>query len=547
MLAGAPGAAAAKPRELAADLVIVGGGLGACAAALAALRVGRTVILTEPTDWIGGQLTAQAVPPDEHPWIEQFGASASYRSLRQGIRAYYRRHYPLTAEARETGYFNPGNGGVSRLCHEPRVALAVLAGMLAQHTSSGRLLIMLDHEPVRAEVERDRVSAVVVRDSKTGQERTLVASYFLDATELGELLPLAGVEFVTGAEAQARTAEPHAPLEPRPDNQQAITCCFAVEYLDGQDHTIDRPAEYAFWRGFVPALNPPWPGRLLDLSYSNPVTLKPVNRGFDPRGPGSGLWLYRRIADPRNFEPGLYRGSFGVTLVNWPQNDYWLGPLVGPAITGEDAQRHIARAKQLSLSLLYWLQTECPRPDGKIGWKGLKLRPDLVGTSDGLAKAPYIRESRRIEAELTVVEQHVGTEARRKDSKTADVQAEAFADSVGLGSYRIDLHPSTGNDNYIDISSLPFQIPLGALVPRRVENMLPACKNIGTTHITSGCYRLHPVEWAIGEAAGALAAFCLEKKESPRAVRNTHRLLALFQARLRSQGVELEWPKVTPR
>src|ERR1700692_2696403 len=82
-----------KGRETAAELVIVGGGLGGCAAALAALRNGRTVVLTEPTDGSGGQLTAQAVPPDEHPWIEQFGANASYQALRQGIRGYYRRHY----------------------------------------------------------------------------------------------------------------------------------------------------------------------------------------------------------------------------------------------------------------------------------------------------------------------------------------------------------------------------------------------------------------------------------------------------------------------
>ena len=88
-----------KRREIAADVVIVGGGLGGCAAALAALRNGRTVVMTEPTDWIGGQLTQQAVPPDEHPWIEQFGGNASYFALRAGIRDYYRRHYPLTAEA----------------------------------------------------------------------------------------------------------------------------------------------------------------------------------------------------------------------------------------------------------------------------------------------------------------------------------------------------------------------------------------------------------------------------------------------------------------
>ena len=94
--------------ELAADIVIVGGGLGGCAAALAALRAGRTVILTEPTDWVGGQLTSQAVPPDEHPWIEQFGSNSSYRVVREGIREYYRRHYRMTPEARREPPSQPG-------------------------------------------------------------------------------------------------------------------------------------------------------------------------------------------------------------------------------------------------------------------------------------------------------------------------------------------------------------------------------------------------------------------------------------------------------
>jgi hypothetical protein len=534
-------------RELAADLVIVGGGLGGCAAALAALRQGLTVVLTETTDWIGGQLTAQAVPPDEHPWIEQFGRNASYQALRMGIRDYYRRHYPLTAEAFADPLLNPGRGGVSRLCHEPRVALAVLTAMFAPHASGGRLLVLLEHEPIRSEVQGDRVRAVVVRDRQVGTERTLIAPVFVDATELGDLLPLAGVEFVTGAEGQAQTGEPHAPPTPRPEVQQAITCCFAVDYLEGQDHTIERPAEYDFWRTYIPKLEPAWPGKLLDLTYADPITLKPVSRGFDPTGMGKGLWVYRRIIDPLNFRPGSYPGSSGVTLVNWPQNDYWLGPLVGPDVTPEQAVQHIARAKQLSLSLLYWLQTECPGRDGQTGWKGLRLRPDLVGTHDGLAKAPYIREARRIKAEFTVVEQHVGTEARRKQLGTDSVSAEPFYDSIGVGSYRIDLHPSTGGVNYVDISSLPFQIPLGALIPLRVENLLPACKNLGTTHITSGCYRLHPVEWSIGEAAGALAAFCRANRISPRAVRNTPKHLADFQAQLVAHGVEIAWPRLTPR
>ena len=88
--------------------------------------------------------------------------------------------------------------------------------------------------------------------------------------------------------------------------------------------------------------------------------------------------------------------------------------------------------------------------------------------------------------------------------------------------YRIDLHPSTGGDNYIDVGQLPVRDPARRAASRSaMENLLPAGKNIGTTHITNGCYRLHPVEWNIGEAAGALAAFCLDtRRTTPRAVRN---------------------------
>ncbi len=533
--------------EIHSDVVVIGGGTGGCAAALAALRHGRTVVMTEPTRWIGGQLTAQAVPPDEHPWIEQFGANASYRALRKAIRDIYRRDYPLTTQARNALFLNPGGGNVSRLCHEPAVALAALCAMLAPYASNGHLILLLEHEPTAADVVGDRVRSVTVAHRPSQHARTLVAPYFLDATELGDLLPLAGVEHVVGAESHDQTGEPHAPHQPGPLNQQAITACFAIEYIDGQDHVGDPPANYAFWRDYQPKLRPDWPGKLLDLTYTDPISKKPVSRGLDPRGAGAGLWVYRRIIDPRNFEPGSYPGSSGATLVNWPQNDYLLGPLVGPGITQETAANHLAQARQLSLSLLHWLQTECPRPDGKTGWKGLKLRNDLVGTDDGLAMAVYIRESRRIAAEFTITERHVGLEARRAELKKDEVTAAKFADSVGVGAYRIDLHPSTGGDNYIDIGSLPFQVPLGSLIPRRVENLLPACKNLGTTHISNGCYRLHPVEWAIGEAAGSLAAYCLATHQPPRAVHATPKRLAAFQSMLSSQGVELDWPKVGPR
>jgi hypothetical protein len=524
-----------------ADVAVIGGGTGGCAAALAALRSGLRVVLTEETDWVGGQLTSQGVPPDEHPWIESFGATQLYRAYRNSVRQFYRRHYPLTEEARARVHLNPGDGSVSRLTHEPRVSLAVLEAMLAPWISGGKLTLLLKHQPVAAATGGDRIRAVVVKSIESGAMRTVEAPYFIDATEQGDLLPLSKTEYVTGFESRSETGEPHAPSRAQPANIQAFTVCFAVDYRAGEDHIIDKPEEYSSWRDYVPRMTPPWSGRLLSWTMSHPITLQDRKMAFDPTGAPTGaatnLWTYRRIASRKNFTPGAYAGD--ISLVNWPQNDYWLGNL--HEVSEQEAARHLKHAKQLSLSLLYWMQTEAPRPDGGQGWPGLLLRGDIMGTEDGLAKYPYIRESRRIRAEFTVLEQHVGADARKQAA------AEVFPDSVGVGSYRIDLHPSSGGDNYIDISSLPFQIPMGALIPRRVDNLLAGAKNLGVTHITNGCYRLHPVEWNIGESAGALAAFAIEKRATPRAVRNTEKLRAEFQARLQAQGVEIGWPKITPR
>jgi hypothetical protein len=533
--------------EFTAEVVIIGGGTGGVSAALAAARSGKTVILTEETDWIGGQLTAQAVPPDEHPWIESFGCTRSYRQFRDGVRAHYRDHFPLTPEARANVRLNPGNGWVSRLCHEPRVALAVLEQMLAPYVSAGRVRVLLRTRAVSVDVAGDRIEAVGVDSALEGRV-SLSGAYFIDATELGDLLPLAKVEHVVGAESQKETGEPSAPEKADPMDQQAVTWCFAVDHVDGEDHVIPKPARWDFWSQYVPDLKPAWSGPLFSWDCPDPISLKSRRLPFDPtlRATGLNLWTYRRIVDAGQFVAGTYRG--GTTIVNWPQNDYWLAPLIGPGVTPEQQRERLLDARQVSLCLLYWMQTQAPRPDGGTGWKGLRLRPDVTGGPEGLAKSVYIRESRRIQAEFTVTENHVGTDARVTLTGKAkeEVMAETFPDSVGVGAYRIDLHPSTSGRNYVDLGSLPFQIPLGALIPRRIENLLAGCKNLGVTHLTNGCYRLHPVEWNIGEAAGAVAAFCLDRKESPRAVRANPKLVADFQQRLRNQGFELEWPRTRP-
>ncbi|SEG17367.1 FAD-dependent oxidoreductase [Parabacteroides chinchillae] len=538
-----PGIKDSLSNQLEADIIILGGGMGGCATALAACRNGLNVIMTEETDWIGGQASQQGVPPDEHPWIETHGAPATYREYRTRVMDYYKRNYPLTDEARNRKFLNPGDGSVSRICHEPKVTVAVLTEMLAPYMSNGKLIILTDYKVKKADVNGDNVKAVQVYNKKEGRTLTLIAPYFVDATECGDLLPLTGTEYVTGTESKAQTNELHASDKARPGNNQAFTVCFAMDYVPGANLVIDRPKNYDHWSNYVPNLTPAWSGKLLSLAYSDPRTLKPKTLGFQPEGEPTGdvlnLWNYRKIINRHNFTPGTYQGD--ITMVNWPQQDYMQGNLID--VSEDEFEKHVNAAKEMNRCFFYWLQTEAPRPDGGTGWAGLRLRGDVMGTEDGMAKYPYIREARRIKSEFTILEEHVGAENRvLVAGKTAGKKAADFYDSVGLGYYHIDLHPSNEGDNYIDFASLPYQIPLGALLPQRMNNLLPANKNIGTTHITNGCYREHPTEWGIGEAVGMLITYAKAKKVPPRAVRERKELLEDFQKWIRTQGLETHWP-----
>ncbi|EKJ73228.1 hypothetical protein FPSE_06652 [Fusarium pseudograminearum CS3096] len=537
-----------RPKSFSTDILVVGGGLGGVAAALGALRRGRRVLLTEEYEWLGGQLTSQAVPPDEHTWVEQFGVTRSYRALRDGVRQYYRDNYPLTEDARRRPQLNPGAGHVSKLCHEPRVAVAVIETMLMPFIGSGLLVIKKRVKAVSCDMLGQVVQSVTFRKLDTPDNFTVDAKYVIDATELGDLLPMSKTPYVTGFESRKDTGEPSAPEEAQPQNSQAVSICFAVDHIEGEDNTIPKPEKYDHWRKCHPDF---WGAPLLGLKAPHPRTLEIVEREFTPNpnddpalvisdqrksGGDMNLWTFRRIAAKDNFTSGAYQSD--ICLVNWPMIDYFEKPIIDVSET--ELQERLAEAASLSYSMLYYLQTDCPRADGKgTGYPGLRLRGDITGTEHGLAMAPYVRESRRIKAVTTIVEQDLSLDVRGSKG------AVHYPDSVGVGMYRIDLHPSTGGDNYIDVACCPFEIPLGALIPLERPNLLAASKNIGTTHITNGCYRLHPVEWNIGEAAGLLAAHCLDQDLAPHDVQGKKELFKEFQDMIIKEGIETEWPDIS--
>lgn len=146
--------------------------------------------------------------------------------------------------------------------------------------------------------------------------------------------------------------------------------------------------------------------------------------------------------------------------------------------------------------------------------------------------APYIRESRRCVTKFIIKEEMI------KEGSNPD-----FIDSIGVGSYPIDLHITHKSHTFMYLPTERFTIPLGSMIPIKTKNLIPSCKNIGTTHLTSGCYRLHPIEWNIGEVAGYLASYSIDKNVNISVVYDDKKILKDFQDLLVKNGIELHWKK----
>ncbi len=526
-------AVVAVPRTAAAaaiecDVLVVGGGTGGVAAALAAARRGRVVHLIEETDWLGGQLTAQGVSAlDEHEHIERFGGTASYYALRNALRDRYR---VRAGEAGRRPDFNPGNCWVTRLAFEPAVAVDVIGELLRPHVEAKRLHVHLRTKLAAVTVDGDRIASLRALELDRGRMLRFHPTIVLDATELGDVLPLADVPYRVGAETVADTGEPHAqPLERKPDCVQSFTYTFGLERRpDGERHAIALPADYERFRASQPyRLTIEVHGGEIYGEQSGWLAYKLFDTMPGTKG---SLWTYRRLVDRAQFGSAY---ANDLSMINWPGNDYRdAGLLDRPA---RDVAAALSAGKRVSLGFLRWLQTEAPATGERVGAPEIALQPAIMGSADGLSKHPYIREARRIVAMRTIVEQDVAVHAQ------AGPRARHCDDSVGVGWYPIDIHRAGPEDVGVSCRTRPFQIPLGALVPIRVDNLFAAAKNIGTTHITNGCYRLHPVEWNIGEAAGALAAFALDCRTSARSVCERDDLRARFQSTLADERMPLVW------
>jgi hypothetical protein len=522
------------------SVLVAGGSTAAYAATLTLLKLKLDVVLVQPQAVVGGQFTAQALPASDDGDLLRQGAGAFALDGERFAISRWQREFRERQRALQPVQgrrdANPGGGWVSPFAATPVVAATALNQALVPYLSEDRLRLVPFSDPVEVlqhdpPGQRRQVSGVVFRDRQTGARFTVTAQMVIEATDLGDLLALGKIESRIGQESRHDTGEALLPDTPRPQCQQSITFDVVVERTPvGQGEAVSAPASYG---------TEPWhnvhefTGRFWTRSKQG------TWQKWDFFSP-FGIFRYRRLLRQQRYEKTVSPGD--VTVLNWGTsqepdrpfccgNDYREGYLVG-ASPGE-RQRHMRQARERAQGYLHFLQTH--------GVADLKPRGDLTWTDDGIALEPYIREAQRGIALTTIRHEDVAATFFPQQAR-----ARCFDDTVGIGQYHyLDLH---GNDQVghvtpkgSDVTALPFSLPLTALIPIATDGLILSAKSLGTTHITNAAYRMHPMEWAIGEASGFLAAFAVWTGRSPHAWAQHEAQIRKIQGFMTRNGIPIFW------
>ena len=519
------------------SILVAGGSTAAYVSALTALRMNVDVCLVQPDKVVGGQFTVQGLPAsDDGSLLKQ---QASYSTVdgetfaisksQRWFRVRQRQLQPVAGQARQ----NPGGAWVCPFTTLPTVAATAMNERLIPYLQSGKLRLIPESEPIEVLVDsptgkRPKVRGVKFR-SRSGQQFTVTAPVTLEATDMGDLLELADLPSRVGQESRNDTGEAILPERAIPACQQSFTFNVLVEKLAGKGRQMAAPAGY----GKEPWLNPQ---DFTEDYWTNRAGQWQKRDFFAP----FGIFRYRRVKREALNENTVSVGD--VSVINWgtsddPErgqccgNDFRRGALIGGS--REERKELIRRARDRAQAYIYYLQTH--------GNSNLSPRPDLTWSGDGIALEPYVREARRGIATTTIRHEDVAERFFPDQSR-----ARCFEDSLGIGQYHyLDLHGNLVEGHITpkgkDVIALPFSLPAGALIPMTADGLILSAKSIGTTHITNAAYRMHPMEWAIGEASGFLAVFSVWTGEDPRRIVETLPLLRKLQGFACRNGIPIFW------
>ena len=399
--------------------------------------------------------------------------------------------------------------------------------------------------------------------------------YVVDATETGEIIALADVPYRLGIDARSYLEPSSSSATNDYYCTQGFTYTFAMEATkQPQKHAM--PQFYPQYSRYYSYELPRLASFPLIFTYRriwSPKTGKPADfSGIKFTYPTPGDISMQNWTWGNDYRPGTAADNLVYTRTQLQD----LGQLQAGQWMGGLRVKSLRNAEKIAKGYFYWLvagttdsqlgnNVKQPQPNNRF----LAGLDSPMGTAHGLSKYPYMREGRRIVGRpswghpqgFTVWEIDISRRDykddyyrqtllpemyRRLRAALAGLKATAviadttpsetmrrtrssiYADSVGIGHYAIDFHPCMvlsppfvpGNierpgERRGSGQAYPFQIPLRAMIPQKVDNLLVTSKSIATSHIAAAAYRVHSFEWSAGAAAGTTAAFALEKAIAP--------------------------------
>lgn len=430
------------------DVLVVGGGAGGTSAGIQAARMGVDVKIIEATPWLGGMLTSAGVSAidgnHEMP-------SGIWGEFRQKLRDHYG-----GAKAVATGW-------VSHTLFEPSVGNKILQEIADMPNLD--IAFNATYTDVKIDGEGWRVSY-----KQKGNHYTTTAKILIDATEIGELLPLVGADFRLGMDAKSDTGEKEAP-DVANTIVQDLTYVLILEDVGtkkGRKGLVKKPKTY------------------------DPQAYECACKREDGEMFG-GVSSCEQMLDYGKLPHNKY-------MMNWPNcgNDFYVD---WPELTSKEREERLKEAKAFTQGFVYYIQNE-------LGFKNLRVAEEFP-TKDHFPMIPYDRESRRIRGKTFLTVDHL--------ERPYDFNL--YKTGIAVGDYPIDHHhdknPDAPQIEFINIRVPSYNIPLGSLVPENIENFIVAEKNISVSNIVNGATRLQPVVLGLGQAAGALAATAIKENIRP--------------------------------
>ncbi len=471
------------------DVVVIAGTPAGIAAAIAAGRTGKTVLIIEQSPVLGGMLASGVLRLDDH--IRQAN-SGIMEEFRQRVKTYHRTvlaNDPLVKAHRQQPINLTWNVAEGQ-AWEPHTAARIYAEMVAEVPT---ITTRFNEVAIDVKLEGDRVVGVITQDrdnqGKLGKKHEYNGRVFIDATYSADLAAFAGVPFRIGREARSKE-EPHA----------------------GLIYTDAFGSKPGVLRGTI------FPGSTGEAdnrtqAFTFRMTGKDYGRPDHP---------YRMKAPPKDYNPAKYtwntnqkpiipNGKFDLLGINYGADltrhstDFVLADWKERAKIEEIFRNH-------SLGWMYYIQTEGGSPN--VG-----LADDEFTDNGNFPYRLYVRQGRRIEGLYTLTESDL-----HKDLRGNGIRPPLHPESVAIGLYPIDAHnvqgptrPSAGpygegaaeGDVHLEDVTGPYQIPYGVMVPRNRKGLLFPV-GISSTHLAISSVRMEPPWSSLGEAAGVAAALSLD-------------------------------------